>query len=691
MKICSLLLQSLFALMLCTGAGHASRYLYIGDDQGNLGTVDVTTGSVHVIRNMGHIMTDIAFDPVGNLYGITFTDLYSIDKNTGISTWIGSLGINDANALVFSPDGTLYTSGWVRSQLYKVNTNTGAVTGAGTIGKGTTSDGDLEFNGGNLYLTGMNNNLIQMDLTNTTNSADIGLMGFNNVFGLATGDNGVLYGATTTSKIIAFNTSTGAGSVILDYSGHGLSGAWGASTLPKVLPHAAFTSATFYGPASYLSSRDSPFFGTKFSYFYLEDFEDGSLNTPGVTASSGWSVISGNNDVDSVDADDGVIDGKGNTGKSFFSNFVSNRLTFTFNAAALGGNLPTHAGIVWTDANASANRRQVEFSALDSSGTSLGSIGPFELGDNVINGTTAEDRFLGVYNPSGISSITISMPGSNNWEVDHLQYGSVIGKQEAVPYPDLTAIQPRIQPRLHLTATALGITADSDSSPLKLPDVPRNVEIDVSFKGYVTEENNSSFYSKPNYRYHWIIDGEAQSSETQSSNELTKRLPPTPKNKPHNVVLKAEKLDDMRTAQSTPPVYSHPVMLEASMQVPINENTKWVCMGRLGKWCYDGVYKNNLTTWIELKQGCNKGGQEQICINSEMSVGAILHDKCCSKNSDGLGCRGNYVPDRTTSGCEKEWGQAITDKLYGHFFKHTWIYPPDGTDPPSDAGQPHIN
>ncbi|MGZ8171941.1 MULTISPECIES: CHAP domain-containing protein [Methylobacter] len=210
-----------------------------------------------------------------------------------------------------------------------------------------------------------------------------------------------------------------------------------ANSTPKALPHAA--SATFYGPAPYLSSRDSPFFGTKFSYFYLEDFEDGLLNTPGVTASFGWSVISGNNDVDSVDADDGIIDGKGNTGKSFFSDFVTNRLTFTFNAAALGGNLPTHAGIVWTDANASASRRQVEFSALDSSGTSLGSIGPFELGDDVINGTTAEDRFLGVYNPSGISSITISMPGSNNWEVDHLQYGNVIENQTPpliIKHPD---------------------------------------------------------------------------------------------------------------------------------------------------------------------------------------------------------------------------------------------------------------
>ena len=46
--------------------------------------------------------------------------------------------------------------------------------------------------------------------------------------------------------------------------------------------------SAFLGPSPYLSFADSPFNGGSFSYFHLEDFEDGSLNTPGVTASAGF-------------------------------------------------------------------------------------------------------------------------------------------------------------------------------------------------------------------------------------------------------------------------------------------------------------------------------------------------------------------------------------------------------------------
>src|ERR1044071_2699341 len=43
----------------------------------------------------------------------------------------------------------------------------------------------------------------------------------------------------------------------------------------------------FSGPSSYLSSADSPFAGLAFEYYFLEDFEDGQLNTPGVSTSTG--------------------------------------------------------------------------------------------------------------------------------------------------------------------------------------------------------------------------------------------------------------------------------------------------------------------------------------------------------------------------------------------------------------------
>lgn len=178
-------------------------------------------------------------------------------------------------------------------------------------------------------------------------------------------------------------------------------------------------SATLIGPLPYLSQDDSPFkdsivAGTTF----LEDFEDGLLNVPGVTVSAGQILgpqgpFPGLND--SVDGDDGTIDGRGTGGHDYFSDGTS--ITFTFNADDLGGKLPTHAGIVWTDGKGATT-----FEVFDAAGASLGTIGPTNIADAEISGTTAEDRFFGVTNVTGISAIRISNT-EVGIEVDHLQYG----------------------------------------------------------------------------------------------------------------------------------------------------------------------------------------------------------------------------------------------------------------------------
>ncbi len=82
-------------------------------------------------------------------------------------------------------------------------------------------------------------------------------------------------------------------------------------------------------PTGYLSFSDSPFNGLSFDYFHLDNFEDGSLNTPGVGASSG-SVVGPGGLTDSVDGDDGNIDGSGSLGRSFFFGSGPAGITFTF-------------------------------------------------------------------------------------------------------------------------------------------------------------------------------------------------------------------------------------------------------------------------------------------------------------------------------------------------------------------------
>jgi len=185
----------------------------------------------------------------------------------------------------------------------------------------------------------------------------------------------------------------------------------------------------FFGPTPYTSSANSPFNSVTFTYFHLENFEDNLLNTPGV---AGTGVAIGPSSItDSVDADDGAIDGSGLNGHSYFNGSGGTGITFTFNAAALGGSLPTHVGIVWTD-----GLNPITFEAFGPGGSSLGIFGPFNHADTTITGGTGEDRFYGIFSSVGISSINIRNGPAGGIEVDHLQYGQVSQQPPgAIPEP----------------------------------------------------------------------------------------------------------------------------------------------------------------------------------------------------------------------------------------------------------------
>jgi hypothetical protein len=45
----------------------AGPILWVDDDQGEIGKVDMSTGQVTLVGNAGVVLTDIAFDPHGNL------------------------------------------------------------------------------------------------------------------------------------------------------------------------------------------------------------------------------------------------------------------------------------------------------------------------------------------------------------------------------------------------------------------------------------------------------------------------------------------------------------------------------------------------------------------------------------------------------------------------------------------------
>jgi hypothetical protein len=170
----------------------------------------------------------------------------------------------------------------------------------------------------------------------------------------------------------------------------------------------------------YLCETDSPWASTSgtWNYFWREDFEDGALDAPGLSASAG--VVNGPGpSTDSIDCDgDGVIDGSGASGFDFFVQDPGGAsVTFGFDIDALGA-LPTRAGLVWTDGN---DQAVVTFEAFDGDGALIGS---FEtvLGDGVHSGSTAADRFLGVEASCGISAIRMTA-SVGSVELDHVQYG----------------------------------------------------------------------------------------------------------------------------------------------------------------------------------------------------------------------------------------------------------------------------
>lgn len=209
---------------LMAGAVSAAPIMHVHDSFGRLATVDVTTGSVSVIGIMGVTMTDIAFDPTGNLYGIGFTGLYSINATNAATTFIGNHGIGGGNALVFGSDGTLYGAGGTVNSLFTINPSTGAATSLGNMG--FASGGDLAFNGGDLYLASTTNQLVRINLGSIGSTAAVGPFGVGGVFGLATGDNGVLY-AVANTIIYTVNTATGATSNPVNFAGQGLGQAFG--------------------------------------------------------------------------------------------------------------------------------------------------------------------------------------------------------------------------------------------------------------------------------------------------------------------------------------------------------------------------------------------------------------------------------------------------------------------------------
>jgi hypothetical protein len=187
-------------------------------------------------------------------------------------------------------------------------------------------------------------------------------------------------------------------------------GGMGLAATPAALAGSTFL---FNQNQTYQGMGNSPFQNIAGSSgFHLENFENGSVNS--LITAIGGSIKGPSNSTDSVDADDGSIDGSGQGGHSYSTTGKS----MTFKFATVDGAKPTMAGLAWTDGRKNA---MVTFRAWNAAGELLGKV-RVKLGDLARNGGTGEDRFFGITSDEGISRIRISSskPG---FEVDHVQFG----------------------------------------------------------------------------------------------------------------------------------------------------------------------------------------------------------------------------------------------------------------------------
>ncbi len=254
----------------------------------------------------------------------------------------------------------------------------------------------------------------------------------------------------------------------------------------------ALAQTVFTGPHSYRSTADvPPVFYVGGTATAVETFADCSLDhgitqdpsascapTKRVTTVTppGCGTVSGDA-IDSVDADDGSLDGLGGTGVSCVSG-GSNRFVLPPGTTA--------AGLVYTDGPG-----PIYFAAFGPGDVLLGEIGPFTLDDGSIFTNVADDYFFGVKNLNGIESIRIRVgPGFSGIEVDHVQYGQAAFL--SATWDDGNAIQAGgvLNPSLWVGLELTGLsppavtTPDADTVVLTYSGLDPNPTLQINVASY---------------------------------------------------------------------------------------------------------------------------------------------------------------------------------------------------------------
>ena len=179
---------------------HVLYGLYAGVSSSLLLKVNPTDAGAYVVSTINLLnVVDIAFDTSGTLYAIRNSgEVYSVNPEDGSTALVANAGIN-IGSIAFDPTtNELYGTGKVivgaKDKVYKIDLVNGGNTLIGNTGFNVTTN-SIEFDAdGNMYgIIGApteESELISIDKTSGV-GASIGMMGYNEVTGLAFARSGI--------------------------------------------------------------------------------------------------------------------------------------------------------------------------------------------------------------------------------------------------------------------------------------------------------------------------------------------------------------------------------------------------------------------------------------------------------------------------------------------------------------------
>jgi len=210
--------------------------IYFHDGSSNIGTYDARSGLIRFIGNTNVALTDIAFSPSGDLFGVTENALYQINRLNADTEFVGELGVENTVALEFDPLGRLFAA-TRDGQLVMLDTETGLALVLGNLG--FSAAGDLAISQtGTLYMSTPNDEIVSIDTNRlgsalTSTAEIVGATGVDRIFGLAFDSQGNLLGFSG-SNVYLIDTNNASASLLANLQGIGVGQAFGAAAEQSV-------------------------------------------------------------------------------------------------------------------------------------------------------------------------------------------------------------------------------------------------------------------------------------------------------------------------------------------------------------------------------------------------------------------------------------------------------------------------